>query len=77
MTTDDFRKRRMLAALSAMLALAGCESVRPPPADPAARAVYEECDAVALRAVTPGELFPTKMRNERRATCMLGHGVAP
>jgi len=66
-------------ALLALLALAGCDSrsLTPPPADLAARAVYDECDAVALRAARPEELFPVKFRNERREICMLGHGVSP
>jgi hypothetical protein len=59
------------AALLALLALAACTQ---PPTDPAARAVYDECDALAARTRPPQEVINNNHIG-RRVRCMEARGV--
>jgi hypothetical protein len=64
-----------LAAVWALLA--SCTSEQPP-MDPAVRAIYDECDALALRpAASEFSLAQAVSRDERRQQCMIARGVAP
>jgi hypothetical protein len=66
-----------VAAMVAMVTLSAC-ATDARPADPAARAVYDECDALALRpASSEATLSSAISRDDRRMQCMVARGVRP
>ena len=65
------------AMITMVVTLSACASEQRP-ADPAARAVYDECDALALRpASSTATLSSAISRDDRRLECMMARGVRP